>query len=218
MPRVVLVNPSLTTMGYSVITPRWLFVLGQATPVDLVGDPILIDEAVVPFDPEILRPDDLVGVGISTGNCRAGYEILKKAKEKGATVVMGGIHPTIFPDEPLEMGADAVVTGNGDVIWAKVVEDFLTGNLQKKYSGGRVSGDALLKARWDLLDPRLYMFPTVQTVAGCPENCSFCSVWVTDGRQPRQRLASKIIDEVNELDSMGVRWLIFADDNFNPST
>ena len=218
MPRVVLVNPSLTTMGYSLIAPRWLFVLGQATPVDLVGDPILIDEAIEPFNPEMLRPDDIVGIGISTGNCQAGYEILRRAKSKGATVVMGGIHPTIFPDEPLEMGADAVVTGNGDVIWAKVVEDFLAGNLQKKYSGGRVPGEALLKARWDLLDPRQYMFPTVQTVAGCPENCSFCSVWVTDGRQARQRLASKIIDEVNELYAMGVRWLIFADDNFNPST
>ena len=63
MPRVVLVNPSLTTMGYSVITPRWLFVLGQATPVDLVGDPILIDEAISPFHPDLLRPDDLVGIG-----------------------------------------------------------------------------------------------------------------------------------------------------------
>jgi len=218
MPRVVLVNPSLTTMGYSVITPRWLFVLGQATPVDLVGDPILIDEAISPFDSAMLRPDDLVGIGISTGNCRAGYDILRQAKSRGATVVMGGIHPTIFPDEPLEMGADAVVTGNGDVIWAKVVEDFLNRNLQKKYLGGRVPGEALLKARWDLLDPRQYMFPTVQTVAGCPENCSFCSVWVTDGRQARQRLASKIIDEVNELYAMGIRWLIFADDNFNPST
>src|SRR5580698_7435506 len=218
MPRVVLVNPSLTTMGYSVITPRWLFVLGQATPVDLVGDPIIIDEAVVPFNPEMLRADDLVGIGISTGNCRAGYEILKKAKSRGATVVMGGIHPTIFPDEPLEMGADAVVTGNGDVIWTKVVKDALSGTLQKQYVGGRVSGEQLLKARWDILDPRQYMFATIQTVAGCPENCSFCSVWVTDGRQPRQRLTDKIIEEANELYNRGFRYIVFADDNFNPST
>ena len=62
------------------------------------------------------------------------------------------------------------------------------------------------------------MFPTVQTVAGCPENCSFCSVWVTDGRQPRQRLTSKIIEEVNELYDLGFRYVIFADDNFNPAT
>jgi radical SAM superfamily enzyme YgiQ (UPF0313 family) len=62
------------------------------------------------------------------------------------------------------------------------------------------------------------MFPSVQTVAGCPENCSFCSVWVPEGRRPRQRLTDNIIAEVNTLYQMGFRYLIFADDNFNPAT
>jgi len=218
MPKVILVNPANSTLGYSVITPRWLFVIAQATPAELVGDPILVDEAIEKFDPSIVRPGDVVGIGISTGNCLAGYRILKEAKSNGATVIMGGIHPTIFPDEPLEMGADAVVTGNGDLIWSKVIKDALSHNLQRRYLGGRVPGDALLKARWDLVDPRQYTFPTIQTVAGCPENCSFCSVWVTDGRQPRQRLKNKIIEEVNELYDLGFRYIIFADDNFNPAT
>ncbi len=218
MPKVILVNPANSTLGYSVITPRWLFVIAQATPVELVGDPILVDEAIEKFDPSIVHPGDVVGIGISTGNCLAGYRIVKEAKSNGATVIMGGIHPTIFPDEPLEMGADAVVTGNGDLIWSKVIKDGLSHKLQRRYVGGRVPGDALLKARWDLLDPRQYTFPTIQTVAGCPENCSFCSVWVTDGRQPRQRLTNKIIEEVNELYDLGFRYIIFADDNFNPAT
>jgi len=218
MARVVLVNPVMSTLGYSVIAPRWLFVMAQATPVELVGNPVLVDEAIQEFDPGTVHPGDIVGIGISTGNCLAGYKILKKTKAQGATVVMGGIHPTIFPEEPLEMGADAVVTGNGDVVWGQAIKDALEGKLQRRYAGGRVPGDALLKARWDLLDPRQYMFPTVQTVAGCPENCSFCSVWVTDGRQPRQRLTSKIIEEVNELYELGFRYIVFADDNFNPAT
>jgi radical SAM superfamily enzyme YgiQ (UPF0313 family) len=216
--RVFLVNPALSKLGYSIITPRWLFVIAQATPRDLVGDPVLIDEAIEEFDPGTLCSGDIVGVGISTGNCLAGYDILKKAKSKGATVIMGGIHATIFPDEPLEMGADAVVTGNGDTVWPTVVRDALDHRLQRRYFGGRVPGDALLKARWDLLNPRQYTFPTIQTVAGCPENCCFCSVWVTDGRQPRQRLTNKIIEEANELYQKGFRYIIFADDNFNPAT
>ena len=218
MAKVVLVNPAMSTLGYSVITPRWLFVIAQATPVELIGDPVLVDEAIQEFDPEVVHPGDIVGIGISTGHCLTGYEILRRAKSKGATVIVGGIHPTIFPDEPLEMGADAVVTGNGDVVWRQAIKDALEGRLKRRYAGGRVPGDALLKARWDLLDPTHYMFPTIQTVAGCPENCSFCSVWVTDGRQPRQRLTDKIIDEANELYDLGFRYIIFADDNFNPAT
>jgi hypothetical protein len=133
-------------------------------------------------------------------------------------VIAGGTHATIFPEEPLEMGADAAVTGNGDLVWGKAVRDALEGRLRKQYAGGRVPGNALLKARWDLVDPRKYLLPTIQTVAGCPENCSFCSVWVTDGRRPRQRPGDKIIEEVNELYDLGFRFLIFADDNFNPAT
>src|SRR5437867_3759853 len=199
MAKVILVNPSNSTAGYSFITPRWLFVLAQATPVDLVGDPILIDEAIERFNPQSIRPGDIVGISISSGNCLPGYRVLREAKERGATVIMGGIHTTIFPEEPLRMGADAVVTGSGEAVWNRVVQDALEKRLQKQYAGGRTSGDEMLKARWDLLDPSKYVFPSVQTVAGCPENCSFCSVWVTEGRQPRQRLSTKVIEEVNEL-------------------
>jgi radical SAM superfamily enzyme YgiQ (UPF0313 family) len=217
-PKVVLLNPSMQTAGYSIITPRWLFVIAEATPKDIVGDPILVDESIEEFDPNILRPGDIVGIGITTGNVVPAYEAVRKAKARGAIVIAGGIHATIFPDEPIEMGADAVVTGNGDVVWSTVVEDAVCGTLRKQYAGGRVPGDGLLKARWNLLDPRHYMFATLQTVAGCPENCSFCSVWVTEGRTPRHRLADKIIEEANELYERGFRFIVFADDNFNPST
>jgi len=90
MPRVILINPALTTMAYSIMTPRWLFVIAQATPTDLVGDPVLVDEALQEFDPGMVRPGDIVGIGISTGNCLAGYRILRQAKSRGATVIMGG--------------------------------------------------------------------------------------------------------------------------------
>jgi len=218
MARAILVNPSNSTAGYSFITPRWLFVLAQATPVDLVGDPILIDEAIERFNPKSVRPGDIVGISISSGNCLPGYRVLREAKLQGATVIMGGIHTTIFPDEPLEMGADAVVTGNGELAWSRAISDALANKLQRKYVGGQIPGDAMLKARWSLLNHFRYLLPSVQTVAGCPENCSFCSVWVTDGRQPRQRLAEKVIEEVNELYALGFRYLVFADDNFNPAT
>jgi hypothetical protein len=61
MPKVFLVNPSNVTPGYSFITPRWLFVLAGATPVELAGDPILTDESLERFDPNQLSPGDIVG-------------------------------------------------------------------------------------------------------------------------------------------------------------
>src|SRR5260370_19250412 len=218
MPKVILVNPSLSTAGYSFITPRWLYVLAQATPVELVGDPILVDESIERFDPGMLSPGDIVGIGITSGNCIPGYRVLREAKLKGATVIMGGIHTTVFPEGAVRMGADVAVTGGGEVIWSTVIRDALENHLQRQYAGGRVPGEGVVKGRRELVDPTRYMFPSVQTVAGCPENCSFCSVWVTEGRKPRLRLDDKVIEEVNELHALGFRYLVFADDNFNPST
>ena len=218
MRKVVLVNPANASVGYSVITPRWLFVLAGATPTEFAGDPVLVDEPLAAFDPMTVGPGDIVGVGIHTGNCRPGYRVVEAAKKRGATVICGGVHPTIFPDEPLEMGADAVVKGNADLIWKEVLEDAHLGRLKRVYDGGRVPGELMKKARWDLLDPNKYLMGCIQTVAGCPENCSFCSVWVTDGRTPRLHLNEQIIDEANELHDMGFRYVFFSDDNFTPAT
>lgn len=216
--RIFLVNPSRSTLGYSFITPRWLFVLAAATPTELLGEPVLVDETLERFRPESIEAGDIVGVSITSGNCLEGYRVLREAKARGATVVVGGIHATIFPAEPIEMGADAVVTGNADEIWPRVLRDALSGRLQTCYAGGRLPGNALLKADWSRLDPRKYMMASVQTVAGCPENCSFCSVWVTDGRQPRLRSSDRIVEEIQELRAMGVRIVVYADDNFAPAT
>src|SRR6266705_4226094 len=218
MRKVFLVNPANATVGYRVITTRWLYVIAGATPTELVGDPVVIDEPVTQFNSENVAPGDIVGVGIHTGNCRPGYRVVREAKTRGATVIVGGIHPTIFPEEPLQMGADAVVKGGGDLIWSKIVEDALLGRLQRVYDGGRVPGELMAKARWELLDPSKYLMGSIQTVAGCPENCSFCSVWVTEGRTPRLHLNQQIVEEANELHAMGFRYVFFADDNFTPAT
>ncbi len=218
MSKVILVNPANASVGYSVITPRWLYVMAGATPTEFAGDPVIIDEPIKAFDASKVGPGDIVGVGIHTANCRPGYRVVKAAKERGATVIVGGIHATIFPEEPLEMGADSVVTGNGDLIWKDILEDAYLGRLKRKYDGGRVPGELMVKARWDLLDASKYLMGCIQTVAGCPENCSFCSVWVTDGRTPRLHHDSQIIEEANELYSMGFRYVFFSDDNFTPAT
>src|SRR5260370_36127803 len=105
MSRVILVNPANATVGYSVITPRWLFVIAGATPTDLVGDPVIIDMPVTPFTADDISPGDIVGVGIHSGNCLAGYRIVREAKQRGATVIVGGIHPTILPGRTIGNGS-----------------------------------------------------------------------------------------------------------------
>ena len=214
--QVFLVNPSNVSFGIAVITPRWMFVLAGATP-ETFGTPILVDETLERMDFSQIKPGDVVGISVHTGNALRGYEVGKAARAAGATVVYGGIHATLFPEEALKAGeGHAIVTGDGDLIWGQVIADAVAGTLKTHYNGGRVPGDAFVPARWDLLPTGKYMWASVQTVRGCPKHCSFCSVWRTDGQEPRMRNVDIVLQEIVELRRRGFRFLALADDNFYP--
>ena len=216
--RIHLINPSHVSFGVAIITPRWLYVLAAATPREW-GDPVLTDETLEPFDPTQLERGDVVGIGIHTANALRGYEVGQLARARGAYVVFGGIHATLYPEESHELGgAHAVVKGDGDVAWARVVADCAKGTPQRFYEAGHVEAAALRPARWDLMPREHYMWASVQTVRGCPKHCSFCSVWRTDGQQPRQRAVDVVIEEIVQLRRRGFRFIALADDNFYPVT
>ena len=216
--RVHLINPSDNAFGTAVITPRWLFVLAAATPLSC-GDPVIVDETLEQLNPETIEAGDVVGIGIHTGNALRGYEVGRIAYARGAWVVYGGIHATLYPNESFERGsAHAVVKGDGDVVWKHVIADCLDGGPKQLYDGGRVDAAEFLPARWDLLPSEKYMWASVQTVRGCPKHCSFCSVWRTDGQKPRQRSYMQVIEEIVELRRIGFRFIALADDNFYPVT
>ena len=216
--RVHLINPSEVSFGTAVITPRWLYVLAAATPQKF-GTPSLVDETLAQFDPNDIHPGDVVGIGIHTANALRGYAIGKIARDHGAHVVFGGIHATLYPDEAHELGgAHAVVKGDGDVVWAKVLLDCSIGTPSTVYEGGRIEASQFLPARWDLVPRQSYMWASVQTVRGCPKHCSFCSVWRTDGQRPRQRTSDVVMEEIVQLRRLGFRFIALADDNFYPVT
>jgi radical SAM superfamily enzyme YgiQ (UPF0313 family) len=213
---VHLVNPSHLSFGVGVITPRWLFVLAGATPTSY-GRPRITDETLEPFDTQGVQPGDVVGIGIHTGNALRGYEIGSLVRDRGATVIFGGIHATLYPGEAQSLGgAHAVVRGDGDVVWPLVLNDAVHGNLKSIYEAGRVDAESFVAARWELLPHGRYMWGSVQTVRGCPKHCSFCSVWRTDGQKPRQRRVEAVVDEIVDLRRRGFRFIALADDNFYP--
>ena len=167
--RIHLINPSHVSFGIGVITPRWLYVLAQAAPARF-GDPVITDQTLESLDSAIIARGDIVGIGIHTGNILRGYEIGTEARAAGAIVVFGRIHATLFPEEARDLGAaHAVVKGDGDLIWTRVLDDCAAGRCAPIYEGGQVEPDQLLPARWDLMPPDRYMWASCADRAWPPE-------------------------------------------------
>jgi len=180
---------------------------------------MLVDETLFQMDPDRIQQGDAIGIGIHTANALRGYEIGKMARERGAYVIFGGIHATLYPEEALELGgAHAVVKGDGDIVWAKALADCREGVPKPVYAGGQIEASDFVPARWDLVPRNRYMWASVQTVRGCPKHCSFCSVWRTDGQRPRQRTSDVVMEEIVQLRRLGFRFIALADDNFYPVT
>ena len=175
----------------------------------------LVDENVEELDYDSLEAD-LVGITTMTAQAPRAYAIAGLLRERGIKTVLGGIHPTMMPDEAMQH-ADAIVLGEAEGLWPQVLEDAEKGCLKTRYaSETRPTLEHLPAPRRELYlknrrYKRYYMsIDTVQTGRGCPFGCDFCSVTQFSGNTYRFR---SIEDVVRELSAMKSKLIMFMDDN-----
>jgi radical SAM superfamily enzyme YgiQ (UPF0313 family) len=159
---------------------------------------------------------DLVAISCLTARIFDAYRLADEAREAGLTVVVGGLHASALPEEALEH-ADAVVQGEGEMLWPELLSDFEADNLQRLYTSfGRRPAFSLADARvprYDLLDLEQYNRLTLQATRGCPRDCYFCA-----GSRTLSPYKRKPMDQVRrELECIHALWphpfLELADDN-----
>ncbi|KPK90317.1 MAG: hypothetical protein AMJ94_09735 [Deltaproteobacteria bacterium SM23_61] len=189
------------------LPPMALPLLAAVTPPGV--EVRLIDETVEEVDLKLEA--DLVGFSVMTATAPRAYQLADHFRSRGIQVVMGGVHPSSLPEEALQH-SDAVVMGEGESHWAKVVEDAGARRLKRIYEDSSPFPlDQLPAPRWDLLPAQKYFVPrTVQVTRGCPMACSFCSVSSFFGRSCRHRPVPQVIEEIKAHKK---KLLIFADDN-----
>jgi radical SAM superfamily enzyme YgiQ (UPF0313 family) len=190
----------------SVFPPLHLAILAAYCPPD--AEVRIIDECIEPLDFE--ADADIVGITAMTCLAPVAYRIADRYRQRGKTVVLGGIHPTLLPEEAAAH-ADAVAVGEGELVWPQILEDFRRGCLQRIYrADGWLKMENLRRPRRDLLKPGGYVLHTVQSSRGCPYDCNFCSVSTTLGRAFRYRPVEEVVEEIRALPS---RYFFFIDDN-----
>ncbi len=216
--RVYLINPSNPAVSLTKITgwsklnrcrvwkPLGLLILAQLTPLEWKVE--VIDENLGPVDYVRMPRPDLVGVTAFTSQAPRAYQIATYFRELHVPVVMGGIHASMCPNEALRY-VDAVVTGEAELKWPKVLEDVQAGKLESIYEGGLIQVENVPAARHELFAGRYY-FGSIQTTRGCPLNCSFCSVTAFNGGKFRHRPVENVIKELRQIKE---KIILFVDDN-----
>ncbi|MDY6935279.1 MAG: radical SAM protein [Spirochaetota bacterium] len=192
---------------YRVWKPLSLLIIAGLTPPE--WDIRIIDENLGIPDYASLPSPDMVGITAFSSQAERAYDLAAEYRNRGVTVVMGGIHATMCSDEALER-VDAIVMGEAESIWAQVLEDTKKGKLNRIYKGKRLGMDKMPLARHDLL-PSGYKFGLIQTTRGCPLNCNFCSVSSFNGRRYRYRPIENILEELKLIKE---RHVLIVDDNF----
>jgi radical SAM superfamily enzyme YgiQ (UPF0313 family) len=172
------------------------------------------DEIVAPLDLDKID-GEVVGITAVTPFAPRAYALAKELRARGQKVVMGGPHASALPEEAARH-VDAVVVGEGDVLWPQALRDFQRGALRSIYRNERpVPLENLPRPRWDLTNPRSYVVPqVVQATRGCPFTCEFCSLrTVFPGYRTRP-----VRDVIREVEQIPYKDVVFWDDNIIGST
>ena len=168
------------------------------------------------FDEAALRATsfDLVAISSFTAMADVMYRIADHYRERGTKVVLGGLHATLVPDEAMLFG-DAIVVGEGEILWPKVLEDAERGRLRKVYRNASPQDVQLghVPPRYDLLDIGRYNRMPVQTTRGCPLHCEFCAASRIFGAY-KLKPVDAVVREIREIKKRWKRPFIeLADDN-----
>ena len=190
--------------------PTTLTVLSGLIPKDLNADIRIIDEGIENIDIDTWDAD-IVGISVLTANAPYAYKVADKLRMKGITVVLGGVHTSLLPDEASEH-ADAIVIGYAEKSWPRLLNDFSLGKLGKIYKddGWRevFQSSSLPPLDRSLLKRKRYILPnTLVATRGCYNKCSFCVIPVFNKSKMSQRPIGCVIDEIKSLSAQNIVFL-----------
>ncbi len=156
---------------------------------------------------------DIVGISITVDVLPRAVEIAKRFRERGVTVVGGGIQITACPEYMTEE-FDAVSVGMAEKTWFDIVRDFQRGELKKIYTcSGSIKGSDIIPPAYNLINKGDYLYTNIVCISrGCPFKCDFC---YNSCEHCRDIYINRPIEDVlADIRAIGKKHIMFIDDNF----
>jgi radical SAM superfamily enzyme YgiQ (UPF0313 family) len=210
--KLTLIKPNIGRMEHSLyvdegrMEPLQLGVLAALTPPEV--EVVLHDDRMetIPYD----EPTDLVAITVETYTARRAYEISAEFRRRGIQVIMGGMQPTLIPDE-VRPQTDSIYSGDAEFAWRQVIEDFQRGQLRRIYQAPVGTPQPGTLTRRDIFKGKGYLPITLlQFSRGCRFACNFCAVSTFFDKTHYCRDVNEV---VQEIEAAGRQLLFFVDDN-----
>lgn len=185
--------------------PLTLTTLAALVPEDVNVEVKIYDETAekIPLDIDA----ELIGITCITGTAPRCYAYADYFRKKGKTVFMGGVHPSMLPEEAARH-ADVVFTGFSEQTFPQFIHDYANGRYQKFY---RQNDDFTIigrpTPRRELLNSKRYITTkTVEAIRGCCHTCTFCAYPAAFGRTVYKRPVNEVVAEIEALHTKHVTF------------
>jgi len=212
----LLINPFYpkdphASFGKHVLTPSLaLTSIAGATPTH--WEVAYWDENLLQGPPPWQPFPQVVGITVHLTFADRAYTLARWYRQRGARVVLGGLHVLSCPDEAAPH-ADALAVGEGVRLWPQILGDVEAGTLQRVYHGSYHQPYRDEPAPRRDLAPRRHFLTTASLIAtrGCHNRCGFCYL-ATDGlKMPYQ--VRDVEQVVNEFQADDQPYAVFIDNN-----
>ncbi|MDE6434052.1 MAG: B12-binding domain-containing radical SAM protein [Lachnospiraceae bacterium] len=185
--------------------PLTLTTLAALVPEDVDVEVKIYDETAekIPLDIDA----ELIGITCITGTAPRCYAYGDYFRKKGKTVFMGGVHPSMLPDEAAQH-ADVIFTGFSEQTFPQFIYDYLRGDFRKLYQQNddfTIEGRPI--PRRELLNAKRYITTkTVEAIRGCCHTCSFCAYPAAFGKTVYKRPVKEVVAEIEALNTKHVTF------------
>lgn len=205
--KIAFIRPSMFgDISKDAMVPLVFSIIKPLTPDDV--DIVFYDERVESLPSEL--DADVIAMTVETFCAKRAYNLATKYKKENKTIIMGGFHPTMLPEECLKY-ADSVIIGEAEDTWANVIKDLENHNLQKKYISRNDLDLSKIKYDYSVFAGKKYnKIGLLQFSRGCKFSCDFCSIhaFYKDGIRCKE-----IETIIGELKNMKEKYVFFIDDN-----
>ncbi len=160
-----------------------------------IVDVELLHEMVRPIDYD--TDADFIALSFMDFCAPHAYRVAEKFRSRGKIVVAGGRYPSTFPDQ-VAPHVDAVVVGDAERVWSRVVLDLVRGTLSPRYDAERAPTlENIPPPRYDLVESQFSVPVVTEATRGCPFRCSYCQLNIA----PTPHRVRPIADVIRDLEA-----------------